>query len=39
MLLGHARRHQRNTLSASNGYSSAMFYIVVDVMTSIGTFA
>ena len=27
-----------NTLSASNAYSSAMFYIVVDVMTSIGTF-
>ncbi len=27
-----------NSLSAPNGYSSAMFYIVVDVLTSIGTF-
>ncbi len=27
-----------NTLSASNGYSSAMFYVVTDVLTSLGTF-
>jgi len=27
-----------NTLSAVNAYSSAMFYIVVDVLTSLGTF-
>ena len=27
-----------NTLSAVNGYSSAMFYIVVDVLTTLGTF-
>ena len=27
-----------NTLSAVNAYSSAMFYVVVDVMTSLGTF-
>ncbi len=27
-----------NTLSASNGYSSAMFYVVTDVLTTLGTF-
>ena len=27
-----------NTLSAVNAYSSAMFYIVVDVLTTLGTF-
>jgi NADH-quinone oxidoreductase subunit N len=27
-----------NTVSAVNAYSSAMFYVVVDVMTSLGTF-
>ena len=27
-----------NTISAVNAYSSAMFYIVVDVLTSLGTF-
>jgi NADH-quinone oxidoreductase subunit N len=27
-----------NTLSATNGYASAMFYVVVDVLTSLGTF-
>ena len=27
-----------NTLSAVNAYSSAMFYVVVDVLTSLGTF-
>jgi NADH-quinone oxidoreductase subunit N len=27
-----------NTLSAGNGYSSSMFYIVADVLTTLGTF-
>jgi NADH-quinone oxidoreductase subunit N len=27
-----------NTVSAVNAYSSAMFYVVVDVLTSLGTF-
>ena len=27
-----------NTFSASNAYSSAMFYVVTDVLTSLGTF-
>jgi NADH-quinone oxidoreductase subunit N len=27
-----------NTVSASNAYSSAMFYVIVDVLTSLGTF-
>ena len=27
-----------NTVSASNAYSSAMFYVVVDVLTTLGTF-
>ncbi len=27
-----------NTISAVNGYSSAMFYIVIDVLTTLGTF-
>lgn len=27
-----------NTVSASNAYSSAMFYVVTDVLTSLGTF-
>ena len=27
-----------NTLSAGNGYSSAMFYVVTDVLTTLGTF-
>ena len=27
-----------NTLSASNAYSSAMFYVVTDVLTTLGTF-
>ena len=27
-----------NTLSAGNGYSSSLFYVVTDVMTTLGTF-
>ena len=27
-----------NTVSAVNAYSSAMFYVVIDVLTSLGTF-
>ena len=27
-----------NTLSAGNGYSSALFYVVVDALTTLGTF-
>ena len=27
-----------NTLSAANAYSSAMFYVVTDVLTTLGTF-
>ena len=27
-----------NTVSASNAYSSAMFYVVTDVLTTLGTF-
>ena len=27
-----------NTISAGNGYSSAMFYVVTDVLTTLGTF-